>query len=333
MKTFILRTSLATALLISLNAQAEWLGSAGAGLSYSNNYSLQNGNYSNITQSRYSRTGIELSAAGSWQDFKPEGGYSIDGRALLDRSTGSGSRISNLSLSASKILPLSQSWVSRFNGGIIRYRDDDYLQNGYDGLRLEATAGYFSPQGGGADFKLGWIDENHDQDVAASYRTRRTTAAVSWFFATRAGAAQPGVSLAIQQHTSTDARRDALSLLFSASLERIRLGRHSLSLSLNWRQDDYDQPFTTVSTDPGGPLGGNPFGGGMSPGGFPGPGGGTLTSSQPRRDSQLFASASVQHPIGRDLLAALSASAGRYDSSTGSQTFFNLHARLRWFIR
>ncbi len=329
MKIFVLaRTALAAALLLSFNTHAEWLGSAGAGLSYSNNYSLQNGNYSNITQSRYSRTGTEMTAAASWQDFKPDGGYSIDGRALLDRSTGSGSLISKLSLSASKILPLSRSWVTRFNGGIIHYRDDDYLQNGFDGLRLEATAGYFSPRGGGADFKLNWIDENHDQDAAASYRTQRTTAGVSWFFVTEAGAAQPALAFALQNHASTDARRDALSMLFSASLERIRLGRHSLSLSLNWRQDDYDQPFTTVSTDPTGP-----FGGGMSPGGFPGPGGGTLSSSQPRRDTQLFASASVQHPIGRDLLASLSTSAGRYDSVSGQQNFFSLYARLRWFIR
>ena len=328
---------LAGGLLFSQAASAEWLGSAGLGLSYSNNYSLQNGNYSNIQQNRVTRSGVEASAAASWQQFDPSGGVSVDMKALADRASDSGNQISNLQLGVSKILPLSPAWLTRFNARVTRYRDDDYLQNGYNGYSLSATAGYFSPQGDGFDLNLGWRDENHNVEPAASYRTQRTTAGVTWFFAAEPDEALPSVSLALQNHDSDEDRRDARSLLASFSLERIRLGRHIVALSLNWRQDNYDLPYTTFATDPIGPGfgsgSGSGFGGGM--GGFPGSGGtsGATTTSENRIDRQLFASASVMHPLGKSLRGSLSASAGSYDSVTGSQTFFNLYARLRWLLR
>ena len=329
---------LAGGLLFSQTASAEWLGSTGLGLSYSNNYSLQNGNYSNIQQNRVTRSGVEASAAASWQRFDPNGSISVDMKALADRASDSGNQISNLQLGVSKVLPLSPAWLTRFNARVMRYRDEDYLQNGYNGYSLSATAGYFSPEGDGFDLNIDWRDENHNVDPAASYRTQRMTAGLTWFFAAEPDEALPSVSLALQNHDSDEDRRDARSLLASFSLERIRLGRHVVALSLNWRQDNYDLPYTTFATDPIGPGFGSGFGGGFGSGGmggFAGSGGtsGATTTSENRIDRQLFASASVMHPLGKSLRGSLSASAGSYDSVTGSQTFFNLYARLRWLLR
>jgi len=329
---------LAGGLLLGNSARAEWLGSTGLGLTYSNNYSLQNGNYSNIQQERITRSGVEARAAASWQQFDPDGGVSMDIKALADRATDSGNTISHLQLAASKLLPLTPAWLTRFSARVVRYRDEDYLQNGYDGFSLSATAGYFGSQGEGFDLNFSWRDEKHDADPAARYRMQRTTAGVTYFFAARADDARPGVSLALQNHDSDEDRRDALSLLASVSLQGIRLGRHSLALSLNWRQDDYDLPYTTFASDPAGPGAGpgtgpgSGGGGGFGPGSMGGSPGAGNSTSQNRSDRQLFFTASVQHPLGQSLRASLAVSGGRYTSVTGQQNFFNLQTRLRWLF-
>ncbi len=310
----------------SFPAAAEWLASTGAGVNYNNNYSLQNGNYTNIQQSQTSRTGSELSGAVSWQQFKPEGGYSVDMKARIDRDLDTGSQLDNLLLSISKIKPLSRSWLTRLNAKLIRYNDDDYALNSFDGISLSATAGYFSPKGDGFDVKFSWLDEDHNQDAVAAYKTQRTTAGVNYFFAQARDEKAVSLSFSVQNNDSTESRRDALSLLASINVDDIWLGKNRLRITFNWRRDSYDESYTTTATDP--------FGPGMgSGGGFPGfGGGGGAVTTQQRVDQQLFATAGIQRKLSKKLRLTVSASAGSYSSITGDQTFFSLFSGLRWFI-
>ena len=333
-----LRIFFLSALLFSQPVAAEWLANTGLGVTYSDNYALQNGDYTNIDQEVVDRTGTELSGAISWQSFKNNGGFSLDAAALLDKASDRDSQISNLSLSASRIQSLSQRWMARFTGRLLQYNNDDFTANAYDGIRLEATTGWFGENGRGVDMMLSWVDEDHNQNPESLYKIQRFGASAVYYFSYAADDVRNSVSLGVQQHDASDDRRDGSSLFFSTAMDQIRWGKNLLRLSVNWRQDRYDLAYTPQPGDqtggvmpPGTGVPGNP---GMGPGTGPGtgPGSGAPATSEPRTDTQVYLSASYQYPLSRDFRLFINANTGRYSSVTGKQSYYNLFSGIRWYF-
>ncbi len=332
-------------LFTSSSATAEWLANAGAGLSYKDNYNLQNGNYDNIALEQVSRTGTELSAAFSWQSLQAAGGYSIDLQGMLDKASNSNNKISNLNLSVSRLQPLSAQWMSRLSGSLIRYTNDDFTVNNFNGLSFAVTAGYFAKDRQGLDINLNWITEDHDQDPQSLYKIQRLGSGIVYYFPSQPGSIRNSFSFAMQKHDSNDDRRDAFSLLSSLDVDQLWWGKNLFRLTLSWRQDQYDQAYTP---SPGSPMfptlfsapgfaamdPGTGSGGGAGTGG-PGSGnpGGGINTTDARKDNQLYLTASYRRQISQQLRLFISANGGKYISVSvpGRQTFYNLFAGVRWY--
>ncbi len=333
----------AVLLLAGNNASAKWLANIGAGETYNDNFSLQNGNYTNISQNRTTRTGTEFSGGVSWESFSNSGGYSIDLQGMLDRDNSNEQKLSNLTLIANRVQPLSIDWLLRFNGGLVNYEDEAYTANSYGGYSLGATLGYFGKQSSGVDITLNLDDEDHNQDANALYKLRRLGVKATYFFPTRPQSSQFNILAGVESVDSNDNRRDATSLLASINWEQIHFGKNQAILSLSWKRDTYAQSYTVTQSDQmssyaptkqnykSSNYSSNNYNSGN--GSYYNSGSSSSSSTQVRVDTQYYLTATVQRPFARSLRGSLSANAGYYSSDTGDQTFVNVYARLRWYIQ
>ncbi|HHJ35126.1 MAG TPA: hypothetical protein ENJ87_05115 [Gammaproteobacteria bacterium] len=316
----------------SYSVASEWLANIGVGLSYSDNYALQNGNYDNIAEGDTNRTGTELAGALSWQSLETEGGYSVDLSATVDEATDSNNTISNFSLSASRLQAVSKQWMARFSGALTQHRNDEFTSNSFTAASLSATAGYFSEDRQGLDLTLNWIIEDHDQNPRSLYKTQRIGTSAVYYLPYEPGETRYSASFAMQKHYSDDARRDAFSLLSSLEMNQLAWRDNVFRFSLNWRRDEYDEAYSSSTGTSPLQAHGNPGGGGPS-GPSPGDTGNVTSTTKPRTDRQLYLSAVYQYRISRQFRFFISANGGRYMSVVGNQNFYNLFAGVRWYTR
>lgn len=344
---------LTLALLPSVAPAAGWLALGGR---YSRDLAVQQaGSLTALDTAAVTRRSVLLSGAWGRDAITAAGGWAVDAQGSLDHAPADGTTLSYLQGRAHWLRPLTERWLGRLSLEAARYRDDVYPVSGYDAGVLRGTLGWFGDGGQGVDLVLGLQREDHDQDPADRYRTRRLSLAGTWYLPAASRAPRWRLFGQWRRSDADDPARDYDSGSLGLGLDRLALGRWRLGLTAQYRADRYrasggaavagsgaDGDWPGGSGGDGGPDAGGDDGD-MGPGGHPGGMGRAADSTDAmaimaggqsgatRRDRYLSLAVDLQRPLGGRWSLTLSAEGGRYETNQpdSTRTYLVLEAGLR----
>ena len=279
-----------------------------------------------------SRSGFETAAGANWSRLDHRGGYSLGFQGLYDRGFDSDTDISEAGLSASTMRSLSTQWLAKLTLYGALYRNQAFRSSSYDALGTEATLGYFGNNANGLDLKLGWTDENHNQDPNNDYRTRRSYTEAIWYLPHSKNALRWNLSTRFQSNNANDPRFDYRSIQFKAGFKHWKIGNSLGAVSLQWQRDNYDNPMLFSSPQPGfNPQADRPNRmdqGNMVSQGIPA----STPEQKKRKDTLYFATLEISHALSKKWQLSLSADAGRYQSDPRNtdRQFYDLALTSTW---
>lgn len=298
---------LAALLLLSGCASADGAGSVYSGITHTGNLEVQaSGN-----QGGTARSGLETGITYSHQSLGYTGGYTLDGSADLNKGLAGGRDITSVRATAHKLSAFSPEWLLRVGGQGEQYKNDGLPANSYQGLGAEATLGHLGAAGGGTDITLSFKRERHGQVASDPYSVGRGVLTLVKYSPHAQGQPYWGLQAAYQRNAATDNNSHSFSsALLGAQYSQWALGPFRGQAGVQWQQDTYPQVTA-------GQMGG---------------------AAPTQKGSTYLASASLSKPLRKGLDLQLSASVGRYASTTGiggmatgsTVGFHSLSAGLKW---